>query len=105
MQTSSLLFSLRHLSAITARCLGGTETEKGCITILDRTAEVEYARQVSGLSQGSAPNLHASMNLPQPPPSHNVGTADEMVLEGQVRLPAVTSFQEFSSSDDGPCPP
>lgn len=33
---------------------------------------------------GSGSNLHAQMNLPHPPPSHNVGTADEMVIEGQV---------------------
>ena len=50
----------------------------------DCTTEVQGLQQVSGLSQGSTPNLHASMNLPQPPPSHNVGTADEMVIEGQV---------------------
>ena len=34
----------------------------------------------------TASSLHSQMNLPHPPPSHNVGTADEMVIEGQVFL-------------------
>lgn len=34
----------------------------------------------------SAMNAAHVTHLPTPPPSHNLGTADDMVLEGQVKL-------------------
>ena len=47
---------------------------------------------ISGNQVGSGGLHHtgSQLNLPHPPPSHNIGNADDMVLEGQVQPPPLS---------------